>query len=63
MLYLDTSELSGLTPRLGCRTMDILHVASAIQLRPTAFLTCDHRQRELPKMADAFAVPVFSAIA
>ena len=59
-LMADFRELSQLTPRLGCRTMDILHVACAIQLKPKTFLTFDHRQRELAKMADAFAVPELS---
>jgi hypothetical protein len=42
---------------------EILEMEPVNTLNLTAFLTCDHRQRELPKMADAFAVPVFSAIA
>jgi predicted nucleic acid-binding protein len=40
-------RLSAETPRLGCRTMDILHVACALEIRATAFITFDHRQREL----------------
>lgn len=56
-LMADFRDLSALTPRLGCRTMDILHVACALQLRPKAFLTFDHRQRELAEMTAAFAVP------
>lgn len=56
-LMADFRQLSDLTPRLGCRTMDILHVACALQLRPKAFLSFDHRQRELAKIADSFAVP------
>jgi predicted nucleic acid-binding protein len=35
------------TPRLGCRTMDILHVACALQLLPAHFLSYDDRQRSL----------------
>ena len=58
-LMADFRELSGLTPRLGCRTMDILHVACARQLKPTAFLTYDHRQRELAEMVDLCVVPEF----
>jgi predicted nucleic acid-binding protein len=56
-LVADFRELSGLTRRLGCRTMDILHVACALQLMPKAFLTFDHRQRKLAKTTGAFAVP------
>ncbi|MFA6288672.1 MAG: type II toxin-antitoxin system VapC family toxin [Opitutaceae bacterium] len=40
-------RLSAETPRLGCRTMDILHVACAVQLGTTDFLTFDQRQRTL----------------
>lgn len=40
-------ELSALTPRLGCRTLDILHVACALQLGVGEFLTFDRRQAQL----------------
>jgi len=40
-------ELSHETPRTGCRTMDIYHVACAVQLAPERFLTFDERQRAL----------------
>lgn len=40
-------NLSRETPRLGCRTLDILHVAFASLLRPRAFVTFDERQRAL----------------
>ena len=56
-LMADFRKLSRRTPRLGCRTMDILHVACSLQIRPKAFLTFDRRQRELAKITDAFAVP------
>jgi len=39
--------LSAETPRLGCRTMDILHVACALEIAATSFITFDTRQREL----------------
>lgn len=35
------------TPVLACRTLDILHVASALALERPYFLTFDHRQRKL----------------
>jgi predicted nucleic acid-binding protein len=35
------------TPTLACRTLDILHVASAVVLKNSHFLTFDHRQRKL----------------
>ena len=56
-LMADFRLLSELTPRLGCRTMDILHVACSMQLNPDVFLTFDHRQQELAQTTGAFAVP------
>ena len=35
------------TPRLGCRSLDVLHVASAMELELKGFLTFDSRQRQL----------------
>lgn len=43
--------LSTETVRLGCRTMDILHVACAVQIGATEFLTFDERQRTLARHA------------
>ena len=40
-------QLSAETLRLGCRTMDILHVACAIEIAATEFLTFDQRQHSL----------------
>ena len=40
-------HLSELTPHLGCRTMDILHVACAVQLAAQPFVSFDARQRAL----------------
>lgn len=37
------------TPRLGCRTMDILHVACALEIGASAFLSFDKRQLELAR--------------
>ena len=39
------------TPRLGCRTMDILHVACAVQIAATKFLGFDKRQCALARLA------------
>lgn len=44
-------RLSGETPRTGCRTMDILHVACAMQLPSCRFLTFDTRQSALARLA------------
>jgi predicted nucleic acid-binding protein len=35
------------TSTLGCRTLDVLHVATALELGLHAFITFDRRQREL----------------
>lgn len=40
-------ELTRETVRTGCRTMDILHVACALQLSPKHFISFDERQRRL----------------
>jgi predicted nucleic acid-binding protein len=40
-------ELTVETPRLGCRTMDIFHVACAVEIAATEFMTFDSRQRSL----------------
>lgn len=37
-------RLSRETPRTGCRTMDIFHVACALQIPACRFLTFDRRQ-------------------
>jgi predicted nucleic acid-binding protein len=46
------SELSQKhTPELGTRSLDVLHVACALELKLQRFLTFDSRQRELAKRA------------
>jgi predicted nucleic acid-binding protein len=37
------------TPQLGIRTLDILHVASALELKASQFWTFDDRQAKLAK--------------
>jgi predicted nucleic acid-binding protein len=39
------------TPALGCRTLDVLHVATAIELGLRYFVTFDSRQGQLAKAA------------
>jgi len=46
-LMADFRTLSLQTARLGCRTMDVLHVACALQLSPKQFISFDERQRAL----------------
>jgi len=40
-------QLSAATPSLGCRTIDILHVACAVEIDATEFLTFGQSQRSL----------------
>lgn len=44
-------RLSRETPRTGCRTMDIFHVACALQIPGCRFLTFDGRQGKLARLA------------
>jgi predicted nucleic acid-binding protein len=37
------------TPALGCRTLDVLHVATAVELGLPAFVTFDRRQQRLAR--------------
>ena len=37
------------TPEIGCRSLDVLHVACALELRLPNFLTFDLRQRRLAR--------------
>ena len=43
----DYRRLAAEAPKLGCRTMDILHVACAIQLSVDQFVSFDNRQKKL----------------
>lgn len=44
------AELSGqYTASFGCRSLDVLHVASALELGLRSFLTFDRRQRQLAR--------------
>lgn len=49
--------LSSETPRTGCRTMDILHVACAVQLAPERFISFDERQKALASSAGLNVLP------
>jgi predicted nucleic acid-binding protein len=50
-LQKDFRDLAIKTPKIGCRTLDIMHVACALQLEITRFVTFDDRQRKLAKLA------------
>ncbi len=45
------------TARLGTRSLDILHVATALLLKPEAFFTFDERQRKLAKAERLRVIP------
>ncbi|MDA7629529.1 hypothetical protein OAE11_00815 [Akkermansiaceae bacterium] len=47
----DFRDLAKRTPKIGCRTLDVMHVACAMQLEITSFVTSDDRQRKLAKLA------------
>ncbi len=36
--------------KLGCRTLDLIHIAIAAQLHADAFITCDERQAKAAKV-------------
>lgn len=44
-------DLARKTPDTGCRTMDILHVAAAMEIGADRFVSHDTRQRDLAKIA------------
>jgi predicted nucleic acid-binding protein len=44
------------TPRLGARSLDVLHVASALELGLPRFVTFDRRQQQLARAAGLTAV-------
>ncbi|MGC9450792.1 MAG: hypothetical protein ACP5I4_05030 [Oceanipulchritudo sp.] len=50
-LLTDFDRLSKETGQLGCRTLDILHVACAVQLKVNEFVSFDQRQVALAKVA------------
>ena len=50
-LFTTFKRLSDDTPELGCRTLDIMHVACAVQLGPDLFVSFDSRQRQLATKA------------
>jgi predicted nucleic acid-binding protein len=49
-VFQHASQIAGRsTPRLGTRTLDLLHVASAVVLRADGFFTFDKRQAQLAR--------------
>jgi len=44
------------TPTLGCRSLDVLHVASALELELKNFLTFDRRQQKLARTVGLNAI-------
>jgi predicted nucleic acid-binding protein len=39
------------TPAIGCRSLDVLHVATALELGLRSFVTFDRRQRQVARTA------------
>lgn len=50
-LFTTFQRLSAHTPELGCRTLDIMHVACAVLLAPDLFVSFDARQKQLAARA------------
>ena len=58
LVFRRTAAMSGeWTPNLGCRTLDVMHVASALILGAREFVTLDLRQRRLAESV-GLATPV-----
>lgn len=53
-------ELAERTPDFGCRTMEIFHVACALQLAPQCFVSFDSQQRRLAGHAGMRVLPEIS---
>lgn len=45
------------TAKMGVRTLDVVHVATAVVLKPDAFFTFDDRQRKLAKAEGLRVLP------
>ncbi|MFP4377328.1 MAG: type II toxin-antitoxin system VapC family toxin [Spirochaetales bacterium] len=56
-LLAEFTKLSSHTVEIGCRTMDIFHVACALQLAPDHFVSFDKRQRLLAELAGLQVFP------
>jgi len=54
-------EATAHTERLGARAIDLLHVASALELESEVFLTTDDRQAQLAKAEGLKIVTVAEA--
>lgn len=57
----DVQTLVRHTEKLGCRTLDVLHVATALQLSPERFVSFDERQRSLARAFGMRVVPEAAA--
>lgn len=50
-------RISCFTPEVGTRTLDLQHVACALLLKPTAFISYDDRQRKVAMRVDLNVLP------
>lgn len=61
-VWVRASDLSARhTTRIGCRSLDILHVAAALELGAVRFLSFDGRQRQLARRAGLRIGPATSS--
>jgi hypothetical protein len=61
-VWVRASDLSARhTTRIGCRSLDILHVAAALELGAVRFLSFDGRQRQLARRAGLRTGPATSS--
>ena len=60
-LYIESTRLAEFhTTTLGVRTLDLLHVATAVMFRVTDFLSFDHRQRDVAKALGLNVLPIIT---
>jgi predicted nucleic acid-binding protein len=50
--------LAARTPETGCRTMDVMHVAAALELEAVMLVSFDERQRRLAELAGLRCQPI-----
>ena len=60
-LYIKSSRLAEFhTTTLGVRTLDLLHVATAVMFGATDFLSFDHRQRDFAQALGLNVLPIIT---
>ena len=60
-MYIESSRLADLyTASLGVRTLDLLHVATAVMFGASCFLSLDHRQRAVATALGLHVLPIIT---